>query len=596
MKESTAASSKNRILQQIQSSEQKPVQNSQHLACATDTCGSAAKLPYLSVKPQEVDVHLYKKNLEHILQEYLDLQKDSLQFKSKVLQDFSAMQIHSLSDSNLVLINFLLFVQYDGAVSSALKFANNRIQVDVESLKKELEKVSLVDVGQIRWITTTAKLIFESQFFYENWYLSQFPLEIFVQKKYPELQILDALSAEAKTLLETQNRFIENYPLLEDGADSTLAVLKKAISKQPLSPDEKKEFILSRLTLSIYRDILPHGSWRSHFTKSPFIINQIIQDSLAKYQKSLKYSNDKTKMQKDFQTVSFECSYHLLNKIAASPTLQQNNRFRNRIQNLKSESLKIINSNYKSPEVLQALDQVKLILPPTKDETVTGQIRSFLHEIKSTKKMIERIKKFNFNNQDDKETVLLMLVGSSISSTISTDENVFIDVKEYCEEQSPETISDAAYTNYQVVNVGWRSVLYPEYGLGIAAHEIGHVLSTADAAQGSQSQFTKVKACLSQNQNGSTNFVEEDFADLFAAQIIKQQPQAHSNYSCLLLSQESGEFSELELTSSHPEAKHSSSFYRLIAIGSHTHKLSPSCRAVKLNSDKGHALKNCWGL
>ena len=200
------------------------------------------------------------------------------------------------------------------------------------------------------------------------------------------------------------------------------------------------------------------------------------------------------------------------------------------------------------------------------------------------------VSELNLQNQTDKEIVLLML--ASQYQDDEEKESPLSEVKKFCEKHLPESISDASYSAYQKINLGWRSVLYPQYGYGIASHEMGHVISAADQMS-ARSAFSGVKKCLIANQNGNEKLVEEDFADTFAVQVMKIKPQA--NYSCLLLTQEHQEYSELKMTAP-AEHTHSSSFYRLIAIGTQLNTLTPTCQAAAQASPQGQRIKNCWGF
>ncbi len=567
--------------------------NPTHLACAKETCGEASGLPAISARATQADSDLFRQHIQDSLNQYLDLQINSIALKSKALKEFSRMTISEVSDDYLVFINFLYFHKFGEQISSSLSLNKGKIKVDTTNLRKELHKVGLKAEDQVSWVILLAQNMYESEIFYSNYYLSQYPLEIFVQKVYPNDDILTAIANEAKKLQVVQDKLSKAYPILQSNTVASNVVLQKAISKTPLSPDEKKEFIENRMTFLSFQEILPNGSWRNHLLQRPINIKKMAEDLIRSASQSIEFNMTKDQLASERNSLNFKCTFHMLNNLASSPTPDQNLKFMQLVQGLKTDAQSIISkSQYNSPEVIQAINKVTLIMPPTKQQTAAALSRMLKNEVNATAATNELIAKLHSNNQADREIVLLMLAGA-YSGTEEKKEDPFDDVNDFCLENSAEQISDAAYTSYQVVNVGWRSVLYPQFGYGVVAHELGHVISAADSAS-MRSQFSQVKSCLQKNQD-STSYLEEDIADLFATEMMKLKPTHQANYSCLLLQQDGGEYSHLQM-SSDKDGVHASSFYRLIAVDSQLNKLKPACQTAKSSSVEGQRMQSCWGL
>lgn len=575
-------------------SSQEQTENPQHLTCAQETCGQASKLPFFTAPIQNLDSSLYRQYLDSSLRQFLNLEGQSVETKNKLLTDFSNMKVDRVSDAYLAFINLMYFYSFGKPVTSAIEMSWNRIKIDINVLRKKLNESGLTRPEEVNWVILIARTIYESDIFYANYYLSQFPLEIFVQKVYPNLDTLTAISREAQSLEEVQNRFSEAYPMLKSNTAATLAILKKAINKEPLAPDEKQDFIEIRMSLLSMREILPGGKWRGALLQRSVNIPAMADDLFKRALNSTRAKISGQEIEKEKRSLLQLCAGALVSTVASSPTPEQNLRFTNLVRSLKSDAKSVLSgSRYHSPQVMAAVDKVHLILPPTKQQTAAALARSLQNEIAFSKESIERMHQMNIQKQEDKELVLLMLASQYMDDDEAQD-NQLSDVKDFCEENMPEAISDASYSRYQLVNVGWRSVLYPQFGYGIAAHELAHVISEADSFASGQRAFTKVKDCLKDNQSGKADFVEEDFADLFASQLMKSKPDA-SNYSCLLLNQKNSEYADLAMTS--PKgSEHSSGFYRLIAIGTQLNNLTPTCQAAKQNSPSGQRIRNCWGL
>lgn len=566
----------------------------QELACATETCGAASKLPFFSAQPKEEDRALFKQNLESSLKQYVELSVRYAGIKNKVVSDFATMQLDKISDSYLALVNYLYFSGFSKQISHSISQTNFGIKVDVRILREQLTKSGVSDPKIINWVIQVASTLYESYAFSTNYYLSQFPLEIFVQKQYPGRETLDGIAMEAEKLLSIQENVNETFPILKTRSAGPIAIFKKAMRKEPLAPDEKQELISQRMTLLSLKEMLPNGRWRSVMLERPVQIQNLVAELIKKSQASKLLKSNITINSSEAQNSFFMCTYYLLSHIASSPTPEQNLNFSNLMQSLKADAKNTIaSSSYTAPHVLAAIDKINIVLPATKQQTTVALSRALRNEITTGNSGVESLTNLDIRNQEDKELVVLLLASQYADE--EDDDSALSHVKEFCYENAAPQISDAAYASYQLVNVGWRSVLYPHYGYGIASHELAHVISRLDE-QSSKPVFSRVKSCLKENQNNSENFIEEDFADTFAVQMIKNKRQAsHSNYSCLLLSQnDSAEYSDLQM-STREDAVHSSSFYRLISVGTEIGGLGPSCQVAKQSAPKGQLVRNCWG-
>lgn len=573
-------------------------QNPQRLACAVETCGIAAQVPFYTAPAKEIDVRLFKQRINAPLMQYIDLEINSIDLKNKILFGFSDVRVDKISDNYLVLINFSYFSDFSKEISSSLRSVGGHIKISTMKLRQELYMKGLANNSRlVDWIILAAQAFYESEIFRDNIKLSQYPFEIFVKKNYPDIDLLTAIATEAQKLLDIQNRLVEVYPILKSRSAKTKLILQKAISKTPLDPDEKEDFVSSRLSYLFFQELLPGGKFRASMLQRPTSIAAIASGLLQKIKTSRRVRIDANNFEKSKQEIVFKCTYNLLNKIASSPTPEQNLAFSDLVQNLKSHAKTVVTSaRFNGSHLLNTIDQVKIILPPTKEQTLAGLERSLHNEFNNLNETLKLLSKLDLQDPQDKEIILLML--ATQYNDVEESENPLEGVTEFCQDNQPEFISDASYSSYSIVNIGWRSVLYPQYGYGIAAHELGHVVSDADESQ-TLNAFAHVKSCLKQNQYGSAKFVEEDFADLFATEMIKSNPlspnKGNGNFSCLLLNQGDGNFIDLVMSAELGDT-HSSGLYRLIAIGTQLNSLTPACQAVKQSSPLGQRMRNCWGL
>nr|BFD61807.1 hypothetical protein BdHM001_04880 [Bdellovibrio sp. HM001] len=148
-------------------------------------------------------------------------------------------------------------------------------------------------------------------------------------------------------------------------------------------------------------------------------------------------------------------------------------------------------------------------------------------------------------------------------------------------------ISDAAHTTDTGIKASWLSVKKPSYGVAILAHEFGHLVSKF-----SQS-FNSQKSCLAGKQ-GSTRFIEEDFADVIAGKVMtgmQNSLNGKSNYGCLFASTEGTP--SLQVEKEDTETIHSTGLFRSLQLAQLSKAAIPeSCKqAVQQQAPK--ALDKC---
>jgi hypothetical protein len=230
------------------------------------------------------------------------------------------------------------------------------------------------------------------------------------------------------------------------------------------------------------------------------------------------------------------------------------------------------------------MGQIELVMPLTKDEMVSALSRELNIELSNNIRRKSFLKKLNPANQSDLELVLLLLsidYGTTMDPLLSS-------IEQFCNANKPKPIVDSSLSEFGIVFVGWRSVLYPQYGYGIIGHEMGHVFSKAAG-----DDVLPIKNCL-KNQKGSDDYVEEDFADQFAVQVMANVSAEHrSNFACLILRQDENGYKNFDLKSGEGDV-HSSNFYRLIALDFMLGDLKPACSGVKASAPPDVKFGNCW--
>jgi hypothetical protein len=189
-----------------------------------------------------------------------------------------------------------------------------------------------------------------------------------------------------------------------------------------------------------------------------------------------------------------------------------------------------------------------------------------------------------------KISFMLFYLARMVAGENSVGRSLFNHTWHTCEDVVPPILTDRAWGADSRVLLSWQSVMWPQFGAGIMAHEIGHVVKAAVEASGALNSSLACKQKEHEKFYGASSGTlhdEEDWADTFSVSVLKQLDKTWpyaKNFACAMLSMnpDTGHFADdaLDATTEFGES-HSSSIFRLlqveVALG---HTLPPSCRAL----------------
>ena len=103
-------------------------------------------------------------------------------------------------------------------------------------------------------------------------------------------------------------------------------------------------------------------------------------------------------------------------------------------------------------------------------------------------------------------------------------------VRNLCESLRPQYFIDRSFWETRTIRLGWQSAIFGEFGAGVIAHELGHIISgQARSAKNGNSAFTETRACtvsihsaLNSKGEVTEQYQEEDWADTFAASVLNE--------------------------------------------------------------------------
>lgn len=219
----------------------------------------------------------------------------------------------------------------------------------------------------------------------------------------------------------------------------------------------------------------------------------------------------------------------------------------------------------------QAVSNANLYFPRDRNSMNVVWLTSLAHQKNWSDKQVASLQKY------DDATLLTYAIITGLT---------YRENRTLCDEMVDLNISDSAAQLGSAVKVSWFSVMQPEYGVSILAHELAH-LSYYESKT-----IENTKACLAKQQNSAT-YVAEDYADLIAAKVnLKLQNTIgfkQKNLGCFLASADS----EVSLRNMHLTDNHSSGLYRAVQIALNRNEALPESCTTLLKREASTALMRC---
>ncbi|MGZ3743961.1 MAG: hypothetical protein ACXWRE_09050 [Pseudobdellovibrionaceae bacterium] len=323
-------------------------------------------------------------------------------------------------------------------------------------------------------------------------------------------------------------------------------------------------------------------------------------DAIAEHGRHL--LNSKKKLTPLLRKMSDQLKHAVRSLIASGGTPQEMRAAEVMVEIVRKRAAQIIESHVANvrPEVLQTARNsiMKATIEwPLNQAEVLAQTKIRLSE--DLADSYERMKQIQTNASGSPHSpiVLAMVLGS-----LSGDETDLLNVDDLIKSYTPPGPEDAAYSSLKQVRVGWQTIKNPRFGMGIWAHELGHIASY-ELGLGA----VPVKTCTAERHLESNTLfdksnplyqAEEDWADAFSTAVITSLPRESLkplNMGCLLLdwNKKTHDYDSLSMTNSFKGDIHSSGLYRLIQIQSGMGPLPDSCvQATNLPSSSDF-FKSC---
>jgi hypothetical protein len=437
--------------------------------------------------------------------------------------------------------------------------------------KNEIEAVSKL-IGLIRFQRNFGRA------------LEQQPVEVILRALYPNTSPMEAQKQEALAAVAIQQSIQTLVPELKMVRPEDF-VLKKAIAGEVLTYTEQNIFRRQISDHLVYSQLLD-SEVQSAFQRIPVNVPQFLEQAKKTYlasrqAKTAAHPQDYKKLLNDaVQTCSTKLSY----SYAAFPTQTQLDQFRNIFQGLQGAALKMIEEK-KQTSLAGAL-KVDLLLPPPRENAIDSWAAAMQDAVSASDSAVAELKRFDLSDAQNLQAMFII-------AAFFNDQEIFEDILEFCDQASLPDRDDATLRGMNLMHLSWATVTHVEFGTGIAAHELGHIVS------GQWPELVeKEKKCLADKQ-GSDKYSEEDFADLFSIELLKRVGfkvagvQVSAQYACSLLPRDQHGWAPASISNQNPEDTHSSGFYRLMAISGILETNTDACQAFLTQAQENRFQNYC---
>lgn len=382
----------------------------------------------------------------------------------------------------------------------------------------------------------------------------------YVHTLYPNVSVLEATHQVAKNALETQKILNEQLgsPLLTISEDITA----KALKNEALDNEEIEALSSSAYGIALF-DFFIRG-------KGAAILDQAkIQTSdFLKLYDGPKVKNTFKKRMAAQDTLIATCEKRYYQTLNLYPQDQTLTAFKEKAELVRQRAMSLLPDSDPAKEKLK---DSTFTWPKTPTEMTRSWGNTLRLGVKSEAEEVKKAAAY------DASTIFTMAV---LYSAIPQDSNYL------CGEMIDLNVSDATLASDTSIKVSWLSVRYPQIGMAILAHELGHVVDNFSNSMSNQ------QLCVRDKQT-SGQYGAEDFADLFSNQVMvamaKTDHVTTQNFGCFFAASNE----KLSLKNESTTDPHSSDLFRAIQIHLGLGKELPRSCSSLAAQENSKAINTC---
>lgn len=386
-----------------------------------------------------------------------------------------------------------------------------------------------------------------------------------------------------------------------------LKALDKAIAMEELSDAEEKMIVsILRLRLSMNTMINPATTLAALQIPMTFAEAMKLANWQAESAKVRGYlaSPENIKAEKD--KVFSACTISITKFMAAAPSDLQQHKSLELLARVKEASKQAARKYFNGDALTRALatiDKTQFTKPLSSvavEKMISERFERIVGQVSNYAAHIEKVK----NGEAEWQSLALV----TLMNGVGEEGNLFGDTIRGCKELEPKAISDASYSNLDTITMSWQSVMSPEMGAGVIAHELGHAISAVvgKLPEGNETYKNTRSCVISRHQDllpadkktvSVHHYQEEDWADEFAATVITELNRVwpySKNFACILLSIKDQKYTDLSLQNIEGQDVHSTSFLRALVSHANKSALPASCIKV-LDQNAQQAIQRSCG-
>lgn len=593
--------------------------------CLIELCGSEQSLANLHVKGPfgeivPVNVKQYiKDDVNPMIESIRDLAIETLESRINQLQRVDVEQLtftpsqnnYFLALSTIVRITPLMQAMAEidlGTSSIKLNFEKVRAQIPANEVADLEKRVKFLNV-----ILSTDAMRSSSQF-------SNSSVTYDLLKMYATLSAKD--DGERNKIWST---FMSQFGMMTtvvemqfgtyafDGFDTGL-MSRAAADDSKLTDGDKRDvmrIIAQTYTYSAFADAkVTQAAVDAGFDGKKILEMTDWKNRLAQTRAAL--AGFKANPDQTFAQLNGTCTTDIANAMAASPSPFARRKTLELMQEVK-RAAKVAAAKYATGDALKraeaAIDGSTFSTPPTIDQ--------FRDKLESTlKSTTEAQRKRNLKSKvaqspSNMASLAFAVIGQATMTGAADAASILgDDVKKFCESIVPPIFEDHAIPMTGAVHIGWQTVIFPEIGSGVIAHEIGHVVSYAIGRNANEPQapgYAEVRTCSADQHKllvGAASFAgnfqqyaEEDWADAFAATTMKELQKNWpfvKNFGCALALNMKEQFTGQKIVDLSGGDVHSTGYFRALQFQVNMgQKLPASCQQSISADELSAASRSC---
>lgn len=273
-------------------------------------------------------------------------------------------------------------------------------------------------------------------------------------------------------------------------------------------------------------------------------------------------------------------------------------RFENLIPAVKEsviENARRVVAPEQMPALAQRIAGLQFFLPRGPRNSTVGFRRHLESTIESQEKTLDF-----YGTPEARDVILWIEIVRAISGADA--ESRAPELASFCQNLPVEPSTDATNPRSGRISLSWFTINYPDVGVGIMAHEIGHAVSGFIRGLPKADAFTESLSCVARRNpfgpapaatlglRENTRWSEEDWADRFSAWVVSDlrargqlAPLRLMNLGCALVGVDREmTYGGNRLTPGENDP-HSSGLLRLLMIANDLGKLHPDCAPLMAN-------------